>query len=162
MGSLLAFRSSKKVANFIGNPIILCQPKFDSTCHIYYLAHWRTVRAVTNCPEDRAPIPARVIPKSQKMELDMSFLNIQHYNIRIKGKWSNLEKGVWLFYAGVIYMLYSGKTCRKQWTIERGGKRGSGISALIVRHDDDDDDMSSYGYLMPVSFICYIMTSDSW
>ena len=29
--------------------------------------------------------------------------------------------------------------CRKQWTIGRGGERGSGISVLIARHDDDDD-----------------------
>ena len=28
---------------------------------------------------------------------------------------------------------------RKQWTIERGGERGSGISVLMVRHDDDDN-----------------------
>ena len=28
---------------------------------------------------------------------------------------------------------------RKQWTIGMGGKRRSGISVLIVRHDDDDD-----------------------
>ena len=33
------------------------------------------------------------------------------------------------------------RTCRKQWTIGRGGERGSGISVLIVRHDDDDDDI---------------------
>ena len=32
------------------------------------------------------------------------------------------------------------KTCRKQWTIGRGGERGSGISVLMARHDDDDDD----------------------
>ena len=32
------------------------------------------------------------------------------------------------------------KTCWKQWTIEKGGKKGSGISALMARHDDDDDD----------------------
>ena len=31
------------------------------------------------------------------------------------------------------------KTCQKQWTIRWGGKRGSGISALMARHDDDDD-----------------------
>ena len=31
------------------------------------------------------------------------------------------------------------KTCKKQWTIGRGGKRGSGISLLMVRRDDDDD-----------------------
>ena len=31
------------------------------------------------------------------------------------------------------------KTCQKQWTIERGGESGSGVSELIARHDDDDD-----------------------
>ena len=29
------------------------------------------------------------------------------------------------------------KTCRKQWTIERSGKRGSGISVLTAWHDDN-------------------------
>ena len=28
------------------------------------------------------------------------------------------------------------KTCWKQWTIEKGGEKGSGISVLMVRHDD--------------------------
>ena len=32
------------------------------------------------------------------------------------------------------------KTCRKRWTIGRGGERGSEISVLIARQDDDDDD----------------------
>ena len=31
-------------------------------------------------------------------------------------------------------------TCRKRWTIEKGGGRGSGISVQMARHDDDDDD----------------------
>ena len=31
------------------------------------------------------------------------------------------------------------KTYRKRWMIERGGRRGSGISVLMARHDDDDD-----------------------
>ena len=35
------------------------------------------------------------------------------------------------------------KTCQKQWTIERGGERGSGISVLKVQHDDDDEDILS-------------------
>ena len=30
------------------------------------------------------------------------------------------------------------KTCRKQSTIKRGGKRGSGISVLMAQRDDDD------------------------
>ena len=32
------------------------------------------------------------------------------------------------------------KTCQGQWTIGRGGERGSEISVLIARHHDDDDD----------------------
>ena len=31
------------------------------------------------------------------------------------------------------------KTCRKQWTIEKGGEKKSGISVLMARHDDDDE-----------------------
>ena len=31
-------------------------------------------------------IPGRVIPKTQKMVLDASLLNTQHYKVRIKGK----------------------------------------------------------------------------
>ena len=30
------------------------------------------------------------------------------------------------------------KTCRKQWTIKKGGEKWSGISVLMARHDDDD------------------------
>ena len=30
------------------------------------------------------------------------------------------------------------RTCRKQWTIEKGGERGSGISLPMARHDDND------------------------
>ena len=36
------------------------------------------------------------------------------------------------------------KICWKQWTIGRGGERGSGISVLIAWHDDDDDDIYIY------------------
>ena len=31
------------------------------------------------------------------------------------------------------------RSSQKQWRIGRRGKRGSGISVLIARHDDDDD-----------------------
>ena len=33
------------------------------------------------------------------------------------------------------------KTCRKQWTTEKVGEKGSGISVLIAWHDDADDDV---------------------
>ena len=44
------------------------------------------VRVFTNGPGDLGSIPGRVIPKTQKMVLDASLLNIQHYKVRIKGK----------------------------------------------------------------------------
>ena len=44
------------------------------------------VRVITNGPGDLGSIPARVIPKTQKLVLDVSLLNSQHYKIRIKGK----------------------------------------------------------------------------
>ena len=36
------------------------------------------------------------------------------------------------------------KTYRERWTIERGGRRGSGRSVLAVRHDDDE----SYSFVL--------------
>ena len=35
---------------------------------------------------DLGSIPGRVIPKTQKMVLDATLLNTQHYKVRIKGK----------------------------------------------------------------------------
>ena len=31
------------------------------------------------------------------------------------------------------------KTCQKQWTVEKGGEKGSGISVQMARLDDDDE-----------------------
>ena len=39
-----------------------------------------------NGPGDLRSIPGRVISKTQKMALDASLLNTQHYKVRIKGK----------------------------------------------------------------------------
>ena len=44
------------------------------------------VRMFTNGLGDLGSIPGRVIPKTQKMVLDASLLNTQHYKVRIKGK----------------------------------------------------------------------------
>ena len=44
------------------------------------------VRVFANRPGDLGSIPGRVIPKTQKMVLDASLLNTQHYRVRIKGK----------------------------------------------------------------------------
>ena len=39
-----------------------------------------------NGPGDLGSLPGRVIPKIQKMVLDATLLNHQHYKVRIKGK----------------------------------------------------------------------------
>ena len=44
------------------------------------------VRVLANGPGDLGSIAGRVIPKTQKMVLDATLLNTQHYMVRIKGK----------------------------------------------------------------------------
>ena len=44
-------------------------------------------KVFANGPGDEGSIPGWVIPKTwKKMALDTSFLNTQHYRVRIKGK----------------------------------------------------------------------------
>ena len=43
-------------------------------------------RVFVNGPGDRGSIPVQVIPKTQKMVLDATLLNTQHYKVWIKGK----------------------------------------------------------------------------
>ena len=44
------------------------------------------VRVFTNGPGDRGSIPGQVMPKTQKMVLDVSLLNTHHYKVQIKSK----------------------------------------------------------------------------
>ena len=60
----------------------------------YELAHWSMARVFINDLGDWSLIPGQVMPKTQKMVLDTSLLNIQQYKVRIKSKWSKSEKGV--------------------------------------------------------------------
>ena len=66
--------------------------------YIYiYIYHWSIgikVKVFANGQGDWGSIPGRVIPKTQKMLLDVSLLNTQYYKIRVKGKWNNPRKGV--------------------------------------------------------------------
>ena len=52
------------------------------------------VRVFANGPRDLGSVPGRVIPKTQKMVLDASLLNTQHYKVRIKGKVEQSREGV--------------------------------------------------------------------
>ena len=58
--------------------------------YIFVLTNLKTnsseSRVFANDPGDLGSIPSRVIPKTQKMVLDATFLNTQHYKVRIKGK----------------------------------------------------------------------------
>ena len=51
------------------------------------------VRVFANGPGDLGSIPGRVIPKTQKMVLDASLLNTQHYKVWIKGKVEQSREG---------------------------------------------------------------------
>ena len=64
-------------------------------CRIYQGVFWYSIfnrligivgRVFANGPGDLGSIPGRVIPKTLKMVLDTSLLNIQQYMVRIKGK----------------------------------------------------------------------------
>ena len=46
----------------------------------------RMSRVFAHGPEDQGSILGWVIPKTQKMVLDVALLNSQHYKVRIKGK----------------------------------------------------------------------------
>ena len=61
---------------------------------MYSTGHWPRVRVFANGPGDLGSIPGRVIPKTQKMLLDASLLNTQHYKVRIKGKVEQSREGV--------------------------------------------------------------------
>ena len=60
----------------------------------YFYGSGLAVRVFANGPGDLGSIPGRVIPKTQKMVLDASLLNTQHYKVRIKGKVEPSREGV--------------------------------------------------------------------
>ena len=75
------------------------------TLYIFLMMWWQgngilfwfmflAVRVFANGPGDLGSIPGRVIPKTQKMVLDASLLNTQHYKVQIKGKVEQSREGV--------------------------------------------------------------------
>ena len=67
---------------------------FNVKSCLYILDIGLGVRVFANGPGDLGSIPGRVIPKTQKMVLDASLLNTQHYKVRIKGKVEQSREGV--------------------------------------------------------------------
>ena len=80
--------------------IYLFDTKFDTfyciyDSYIFFIPDiGLAVRVFANGPGDLGSIPGRVIPKTQKMVLDASLLNTQHYKVRIKGKVEPSREGV--------------------------------------------------------------------
>ena len=66
---------------------------------MFKFKHWvpdigLVVRVFANGPGDQGSIPGRVIPKTQKIVLDASLLNTQHYKVQIKGKVEQFREGI--------------------------------------------------------------------
>ena len=62
----------------------------------------KQVEVFANAPRNRGSIPGRVLPNTQKIVLDTSLLNMQHYKVRIKGKaQQSREKGSTVSHAEV-------------------------------------------------------------
>ena len=59
-----------------------------------FTGHWPSGWVFTNGLGELDSIPGRVMPKTQKMVLDASLLNTQHYKVRIKGKVKQSREGV--------------------------------------------------------------------
>ena len=53
---------------------------------LWYQAIGLICRVFANGPGYQGSIPGRVIPKTQKIVLDATLLNTQHYKVMIKGK----------------------------------------------------------------------------
>ena len=63
--------------------------EFSKIYPLYFSKYWvigKMSRVFANGPGYRGSIPGRVIPKTQKMVLDDTLLNTQHYKVRIKCK----------------------------------------------------------------------------
>ena len=72
----------------------LVVPQTSVKDHQLTLMWKKNLKLFANGPGDLGSIPGRVIPKTQKMVLDASLLNTQHYKVRIKGKVEQSREGV--------------------------------------------------------------------
>ena len=75
-----------------------------------YIIIYRSIglvdRVFANGTGDRGSIPGRVKSKTQKMVLDNSLLNIQHYKVRIKSKVEqSRERSSLLLYTLVLSLM---------------------------------------------------------
>ena len=107
---LFCFIFVEVIKKFMVTVLFLCHPVYIIDILYNYYRHFiyiiynyykyiipdigLAVRVFANGPGDLGSIPGRVIPKTQKMVLDASLLNTQHYKVRIKGKVEQSWEGV--------------------------------------------------------------------
>ena len=80
---------SKPLGTILSAPITVIVIFYSSLARSKYLSLFLLLSfdpLFTNSPEDRISIPGRFIPKTQKMVIDTSLLNTQHYKVNISGK----------------------------------------------------------------------------
>ena len=79
-------RGSASFGYMIHVPVLIIIPasSYNPTHCVCFVC--RMVRVFANGPGDLGSISGRVIPKTQKMVLDVTLLNAQHYKVRIMGK----------------------------------------------------------------------------
>ena len=58
----------------------------DTDINDRLISYFELQSRFANGPGNRGSMPGRVIPKTQKIELDSSLLNTRHYKVWIKGK----------------------------------------------------------------------------
>ena len=85
---------TEKVVEHVGDCETNCDWYICNSLHRQVSDIGLAVRVFTNGLGDLGSIPGRVIPKTQKMVLDASLLNTQHYKVQIKGKMKQSREGV--------------------------------------------------------------------
>ena len=82
------YLENKLVCNSICNLAITmwCRVSLYHKGDNYYRLLYTYTEPLANDPGDRASIPGQVIPKTQKIVLDVALVSTQHYKVRIKGK----------------------------------------------------------------------------
>ena len=65
------------------------------------------VRIFANSLGDPVSIPGRVIPKTKKIVFDASLLNMLHYKVQIKSKWTHNSISLIKLRQMINYLLYA-------------------------------------------------------
>ncbi len=66
-------------------------------------------KVFTNGPGDLGSMPGRVIPKTEKMVLDATLRNTQHYKVKIKGEVEQFQERICILPYTLVKKLLKGE-----------------------------------------------------